>query len=46
LYRRDVMRDMKSDWKKWSLAERIGAVTIAAVFVFSASSLLSMTLHV
>jgi hypothetical protein len=30
--RRCRMRDMKSDWKRWSPAERAGAVTIMTIY--------------
>jgi len=32
------MRDMKSDWKRWSRAKRIGAFAIVAVFIVFGSS--------
>jgi len=31
------MRDMKSDWKRWSRAERIGAVGTVATFIICGS---------
>jgi hypothetical protein len=32
------MRDMKSDWKRWTRAERIGAVAMVAAFIVCGSS--------
>jgi hypothetical protein len=30
---RHPMRDMKSDWKRWSPAERVSAVALVATFI-------------
>jgi hypothetical protein len=38
------MRDMQSDWKRWSVVERVTAVTLVALLVVTASSLLVHTL--
>jgi hypothetical protein len=32
------MRDFKSDWKRWSLAERVAAVALGAMFIVSAGA--------
>jgi hypothetical protein len=34
-----AMRDIKSDWKRWSRAERVGAIAIIATLLVSGSSL-------
>jgi hypothetical protein len=37
------MRDMTSDWNRWSLAERIGAIMLFAAFVvISGASILGV----
>jgi hypothetical protein len=28
------MRDIKSDWKRWSFAERVSAVALIVAFIF------------
>jgi|SRR6266851_1989855 len=33
------MRDLKSDWKRWSRAERVSAIAIVAVFFVCGSSI-------
>jgi hypothetical protein len=35
------MRDIKSDWKRWSRAERIFAIVIVALYAIAAPSLLA-----
>jgi hypothetical protein len=35
------MRDFKSDWKRWSLAERVAAVALGAMFIVSAGVFLA-----
>jgi hypothetical protein len=32
------MRDMKSDWKRWSAAERVGAVALIASLIIICGS--------
>jgi hypothetical protein len=34
LRERHPMRDVKSDWKRWSFAERVSAVALIVAFVF------------
>jgi hypothetical protein len=36
------MRDVKSDWKRWSRAERVGAVALVAAFIICGSSIFSL----
>jgi hypothetical protein len=36
------MRDIKSDWRRWSRAERIGALALIATLVASGSSLVQV----
>jgi hypothetical protein len=38
------MRDIEADWRRWSTAERIFAITIALFFAASASSLIGLQL--
>jgi hypothetical protein len=38
-FERYRMRDLKSDWKRWSRAERIGAIVIVAAFIVCGSSI-------
>jgi hypothetical protein len=33
------MRDLKSDWKRWSCAERVSAIAIVAAFIVCGSSI-------
>jgi hypothetical protein len=39
-----ALHDIKSDWKRWSPAERGAAIAIAAVWVFAMSSLIVVTM--
>jgi hypothetical protein len=32
-----AVRDFTADWKRWSLAERVGAVALVASLIFSSS---------
>jgi hypothetical protein len=34
------MRDIKSDWRRWSIAERVGALMIGVAWLGTVSSLL------
>jgi hypothetical protein len=34
------MRDIRSDWRRWSVPERVGAVAIGVAWLGSLSSLL------
>jgi hypothetical protein len=36
------MRDVKSDWKRWSRAERVSAVALVAAFIICGSSIFSV----
>jgi hypothetical protein len=36
------MRDVKSDWKRWSHAERVSAVALVAAFIICGSSIFSV----
>jgi hypothetical protein len=40
------MRDMRSDWNRWSLAERIAAMAIGIVIAASASSLIGLSIGI
>jgi hypothetical protein len=40
------MRDMRSDWNRWSLAERIAAMTIGVLVAATASSLIGLSIGV
>jgi len=37
LSRARAVRDFAADWKRWSLAERVGAVALVASLIFSSS---------
>ncbi len=37
--KRYPMRDLKSDWKRWSRAERVSAIAIVAAFIVCGSSI-------
>ena len=37
LSRARAVRDFTADWKRWSLAERVGAVALVASLIFSSS---------
>ena len=39
-WRRDVMKDLKADWRKWSRVEKIAALFIAAGASFMVPALL------
>lgn len=32
-FERHLMRNMKSDWKRWGRSERVGAVMLAAICI-------------
>jgi hypothetical protein len=36
------MRDIKSDWNRWSRAERISAVALVAAFIICGSSIVGV----
>jgi hypothetical protein len=36
------MRDVKSDWNRWSHAERVSAVALVAAFIICGSSVVGM----
>jgi hypothetical protein len=39
------MQDFKSDWTRWSAAERLGAVALVVSFVLSGSSIIHILLR-